>query len=50
MGMFNVIHCEYPLPLPENQGELAGRNWRENELQTKDFDCLSDQPASPPRY
>ena|SRR6266498_337889 len=43
MGMFDDIKCEYPLPLPEIQGELAGRNWRENGFQTKDFDCLMDQ-------
>src|SRR5437667_12711005 len=43
MGMFDDIKCEYPLPLPETQGELAGRNWRENGFQTKDFDCLMDQ-------
>jgi hypothetical protein len=42
MGMFDQIKCVYPLPLPEHQGELAGRNWRENEFQTKDFDCLMD--------
>jgi hypothetical protein len=40
MGMFDDIRCEYPLPLPENQGELAGRNWREEQFQTKDFDCV----------
>ena len=40
MGMFDHIQCECPLPLPDNQGELSGRNWRENEFQTKDFDCL----------
>ena len=43
MGMFDDIKCEYPLPLPEIQSELAGRNWRENGFQTKDFDCLMDQ-------
>lgn len=37
-----VSKCEYPLPLPENQGELAGRNWRENGFQTKDFYCAMD--------
>ena len=42
MGMFDDITCEYPLPLPENQGELGGRNWRENGFQTKDFDCAMD--------
>jgi len=26
MGMFDDIKWEYPLPLPENQGELRGRN------------------------
>jgi hypothetical protein len=41
--MFDDIRCEYPLPLPEKQGELAGRNWHENGFQTKDFDCLLDQ-------
>jgi len=43
MGMFDDIKCECPLPLPENQGELEGRNWREHGFQTKDFDCLLDQ-------
>jgi hypothetical protein len=42
MGMFDDIKCEYPLPLPETPGELAGRNWRDNVFQTKDFDCLMD--------
>src|ERR1044071_115426 len=42
MGMFDDIKCEYPLPLPENQGELVDRNWREQGFQTKDFDCLMD--------
>lgn len=40
MGMFDDIKCEYPLPLPANQGELAGRNWQEQQFQTKDFDCV----------
>lgn len=43
MGMFDDIKCEFRLPLPENQGELAGWNWRDNGFQTKDFDCLMDQ-------
>src|SRR6266536_2116082 len=43
MGMFDDIKSEYPLPLPENQGEFAGRNWPDNGFQTKDFDCLMDQ-------
>jgi hypothetical protein len=42
MGMFDEITCGYPLPLPENQGELLGKNWRESRFQTKDFDCLLD--------
>lgn len=42
MGMFVDIKCEYSLPLPENQGELAERNWRENGFQTKDFYCAMD--------
>ena len=43
MGMFDDIRCEYQLPSRENQGELAGRNWRDNGFETKDFDCLMDQ-------
>jgi len=43
MGMFDDLKCEYPLPLGASQGELAGRNWRRNGFQTKDFDCLMDQ-------
>lgn len=43
MGMFDDIKCEYPLPLTEDQGELAGQNWRENQFQTKDFECLLDE-------
>lgn len=42
MGMFDNLKCEYPLQLPEDQGELAGWNWRENGFQTKDFDCAMD--------
>jgi hypothetical protein len=40
MGMFDYVMCEYALPLPENQGELANRVWHENKFQTKSFDCL----------
>jgi hypothetical protein len=40
MGLFDDIRCQYALPLPENQGELAGRDWREQIFQTKDFECL----------
>src|SRR6266567_7331274 len=42
MGMFDDIMCEYPLPLPESQGELKGLNWRAEGFQTKDFECLLD--------
>jgi hypothetical protein len=42
MGMFDDIRCEYPLPLPENQGELTERNWRANGFQTKSFNNLMD--------
>jgi hypothetical protein len=40
--MFDELKCEYPLPLPANQGELAGRDWSDHWLQTKDFDCTLD--------
>lgn len=43
MGMFDNITCEYPLPLPDNQGELQGKDWRKNQFQTKDFECLMDE-------
>ena len=35
--MFDDIRCEYPLPLPEDQGELAGKDWLQNGFQTKDL-------------
>lgn len=35
--MFDDIRCEYPLPLPEDQGELAGRDWSKQRFQTKDL-------------
>jgi len=37
MGMFDDIRCEYRLPLPEDQGELAGRDWSKQKFQTKDL-------------
>ena len=37
MGMFDDIRCEYPLPLPEDQGELAGKDWSAQGFQTKDL-------------
>lgn len=37
MGMFDDIRCEYPLPLPEDQGELAGKDWSKQGFQTKDL-------------
>lgn len=43
MGMFDYLKCEYPLPLPEQQGELAGRDWREHDFQTKSLECLMDR-------
>ncbi|MGH7489484.1 MAG: hypothetical protein ACREMY_28365, partial [bacterium] len=33
MGLFDTIHCEYPLPDPKHQ---------DLEYQTKDLDCLMD--------
>lgn len=43
MGMFDDLKCEFPLPLPEQQGELAECNWREHDFQTKSLDCLMDR-------
>lgn len=37
MGMFDNIRCEYPLPLPEDQGELAGKDWTKHGFQTRDL-------------
>jgi hypothetical protein len=37
MGMFDDIRCEYPLPLPEDRGELAGKDWSKQGFQTKDL-------------
>jgi hypothetical protein len=37
MGMFDDIRCEYPLPLPIDQGELAGKDWSKHGFQTKDL-------------
>ncbi len=37
MGMFDDIRCEYPLPLPEHQGEMAGTDWSKEGFQTKDL-------------
>ena len=37
MGMCDDIRCEYPLPLPADQGELAGLDWAKQGLQTKDL-------------
>lgn len=34
MGLFDTIHCEYPLPVPQHQ---------ELEFQTKDLECLLDE-------
>lgn len=41
MGMFDVIKCEYPLPLPEDLGECEGLDWEEIEFQTKSFGAES---------
>ncbi len=43
MGMYDDIRCEYQLPLPENQGELAGKIWAEQMFQTKDLDCIMNE-------
>jgi hypothetical protein len=37
MGMFDDIRCEHPLPLPADQGELAGKDWTKHGFQTKDL-------------
>jgi hypothetical protein len=37
MGLFDDIRCEYRLPLPEDQGELAGKDWSKQGFQTKDL-------------
>ena len=36
--MFDKVICKYTLPLPEDVGELEGRDWTEVEFQTKDLD------------
>lgn len=35
--MFDNIRCEYALPLPIDQGELAGADWSKISFQTKDL-------------
>tara|TARA_A100001037_G_C15076403_1_gene601960 strand:- start:316 stop:894 length:579 start_codon:yes stop_codon:yes gene_type:complete len=40
MGMFDSITCEYKLPLPDDQGELAGHNWGKVDFQTKSLGNL----------
>ena len=37
MGMFDIVKCEYELPLPEDLGECEGLNWEEIDFQTKSF-------------
>ena len=39
MGMFDSIHWEKKLPIPSPVNKLK-INWKEQEFQTKDFECL----------
>lgn len=40
MGMFDTIYSEYPLPIPENIGELTNTQIQNAHYQTKDIDNI----------
>lgn len=41
MGMFDTVILEYPLPLPNDLGELTAEMIQNASYQTKDLDCAS---------
>jgi len=49
MGMFDYLKCEYPLLLPDSQGELMAWHRRQNDFETGDFDCLLAEHQIPRR-
>ena len=49
MGLFDYLKCEYPVSSPDTDGELVAWHSRQNEFETRHFDCLLAEHRIPRR-